>query len=307
MTADAQQRPGEVNILHRGVGAFILIVLVLILLKGLLREQRVPVTSVEDFAAAVALPVPDTGYQSTVQLGQTRRVINSIRVPVKIGGNLKQSDSTTVASKPANKRKPAAPATGKSPAKVVVAAKKTVKKRAKPIRKKAVAHAVTPPANKRKSRASNTKKSVKAVAKARVLSKKIPRPSITKPSTVKRNTATVKIAKARSSVRAGPATRVVARSNKNLRAMTKSRIPADWIVQIGLYSSDANARRVKADLRKLGYPVVSMPMKTGKGIVTRLWLGPYKKRSSAALVRKKIMVLARYKDSFIASNPLQRK
>ncbi len=307
MTADAQQQPGEVNILHRGVGAFILIVLVLILLKGLLREQRVPVISVQDFAADVALPVSDTTYPSTVQLGQTRRVINSIRVPVKIGGHLKKGDSALAMSRPANRHKPVAQVTGKSPEKVAVAAKKTVKKRAKPARKKALTHAVATPASTRKSRASKTKKSVKVGAKSRVQSKKIPRPSITKPSTVKRNSATVKIAKARSSVSAGPATRVVARSNKNPRAMVKSSIPADWIVQIGLYSSNANARRVKADLHKLGYPVVSMLMKTGKGMVTRLWLGPYKKRSSAALVRKKITVLARYKDSFIASNPLQRK
>ncbi|HED15063.1 MAG TPA: hypothetical protein ENI62_15690 [Gammaproteobacteria bacterium] len=82
---------------------------------------------------------------------------------------------------------------------------------------------------------------------------------------------------------------------------------AVWVVQIGLYSALANARKVVVDLRKRGYPVVSMLAKFGKRTVTRLWVGPYGMRSSAVRIRKKIIAIARYKHSFITLNPLSGK
>ncbi|HED12772.1 MAG TPA: hypothetical protein ENI62_03835 [Gammaproteobacteria bacterium] len=288
MTADAQQQTGEVNILHRGVGAFVLITLVLVLLKGLLREQRVPAASVKDFAAAVVLPIPDGDYRSTVQLDQSRQVLNSIRVPVKIGGNINQTDSKPVTTKPVARSKPLPG---------VVA--KTGKNKSG--------------ADKGRPRPNN-KTSVK-----------IPQRKVLSASTRKGLKTTVKLAKARSSRRFVPGKAVVPNpvSGKGTKKskLVKKKVPsrlvvkagkrvvkrAGWIVQIGLYSSSSNAKWVEKDLRRRGYPVASMPMKTGKGALTRLWIGPYQKRSTAARIKNKIIAISRYKHSFIASNPLLRK
>jgi len=286
MTARTPQPTVEVNILHRGVGAFILIGLILVLLKGLLREQQFPAASVADVASAVALPVPDSGYPSTIKLDRNRKVLNSIKVPVKIGSNSRQLNTVKRAS-PAAITKPKVSASVRVASSNTGAKAKRQKKSTKPRNKKPIALAAGA------KQASIKIKPGLSVAKLQTADKIVLRDA--------RKQQVSRVKKSRKKTRNPPL-------RSSLTKFSKSSVrQAGWIVQIGLYSARANALRVKADLRKRGFPVVSMPMKTGKGVVTRLWVGPYEKRSLATRVRKKMTAIARYKDSFVASNPLFRK
>ncbi len=343
MTENSQQQPGEVNILHRGVGAFVLIALVLVLLKGLLREQRVPAASVGDFAAAVALPAPGNGYRSTVQLDQSRKVLTSISVPVKIPSNRNEvttKTKITTSSKSAvkhNKKSAtrsrssvalgSSTVTGTAKSKISVDKKKIIKS-IKNKTKKAKANVNTKAKTKTKVKAKTRAKTKAKLAQVTTSKKLKAANTVSLKSTrLKSGTTKTSLKKhkpASAKVRLAATSKKTVKKKVTSRKITSKKIPhspvikkksniklrlkkGNWVVQIGLYSSRLNASRVRLDLKKRGYPVVSMPMKTGKGLVTRLWIGPYEKRSSAAGIKNKIITIARYKHSFIASNPLLRK
>lgn len=70
----------------------------------------------------------------------------------------------------------------------------------------------------------------------------------------------------------------------------KTAAPAtsSWMVQVGSYSKKANADNAAGKLRAKGYTVHTTPIKTSKGTVTRVWLGPFKDRKRADKIQASV-------------------
>jgi DedD protein len=62
-----------------------------------------------------------------------------------------------------------------------------------------------------------------------------------------------------------------------------------WVVQIGSFSSQANADRLVKKLRDAGYPAFVEPVKQGGEKVYRVRVGPELQRSDAQALRDKLM------------------
>jgi DedD protein len=61
-----------------------------------------------------------------------------------------------------------------------------------------------------------------------------------------------------------------------------------WAVQLGSFSSQENAERLAADLRKQGYAAFLSQLQTDSGSLHRVRIGPQKDRDSAASVATKL-------------------
>lgn len=61
-----------------------------------------------------------------------------------------------------------------------------------------------------------------------------------------------------------------------------------WAVQLGSFSSQENAERLAADLRKQGYAAFLSQLQTDSGALHRVRIGPQKDRDSAAAVASKL-------------------
>ncbi len=68
---------------------------------------------------------------------------------------------------------------------------------------------------------------------------------------------------------------------------TKS-IERGWIVRIGTFSEPENATRIMSSLKALGFEPSSERVKTGRGVFTRVWVGPYAQRVEAGRARSRI-------------------
>jgi DedD protein len=76
------------------------------------------------------------------------------------------------------------------------------------------------------------------------------------------------------------------------KAEVKAAAPASttgmWAVQLGSFSSQANAERLAADLRKNGYAAFLSQLNTASGSLHRVRVGPQKDRESAEAVAGKL-------------------
>ncbi len=61
-----------------------------------------------------------------------------------------------------------------------------------------------------------------------------------------------------------------------------------WIVRIGTFSQPENAARIMNSLKALGFKPSSERVKTSRGLLTRVWVGPYAQRVEAGRVRSRI-------------------
>ena len=61
-----------------------------------------------------------------------------------------------------------------------------------------------------------------------------------------------------------------------------------WILQVGVFSQSANANNKAADLKKKGFDAKTSAVKTSKGVVTKVWLGPFKDRKSAETMQDRL-------------------
>ena len=61
-----------------------------------------------------------------------------------------------------------------------------------------------------------------------------------------------------------------------------------WAVQLGSFSSQENAERLAADLRKEGYAAFLSQLQTGSGKLHRVRVGPQKDRASAESMASKL-------------------
>ena len=75
-----------------------------------------------------------------------------------------------------------------------------------------------------------------------------------------------------------------------------------WVVQLGSFSSEANAQALNKKLRDAGYPAFVEPMKEKNAIAYRVRVGPELKRSDAQLIRDKIKKLMKL-DGIVINYP----
>jgi DedD protein len=71
------------------------------------------------------------------------------------------------------------------------------------------------------------------------------------------------------------------------KTYTKS-IERGWIVRIGTFSKPENATRIMSALKTLGFKPSSERVKTSRGVLTRVWVGPYAQRVEAGRARTRI-------------------
>ena len=62
----------------------------------------------------------------------------------------------------------------------------------------------------------------------------------------------------------------------------------EWMLQVGVFSQSANANNKVAELKKKGFDAKSSTIKTSKGTVTKVWIGPFKDRSSAEKMQERL-------------------
>ena len=61
-----------------------------------------------------------------------------------------------------------------------------------------------------------------------------------------------------------------------------------WILQVGVFSKSSNAQNKVAELKKKGFDAQSATVKTSKGTATKVWIGPFKDRSSAEKMQQRL-------------------
>ena len=60
------------------------------------------------------------------------------------------------------------------------------------------------------------------------------------------------------------------------------------MLQVGVFSQSPNANNKVAELKKKGFDAKSSTIKTSKGTVTKVWIGPFKDRSSAEKMQERL-------------------
>ena len=76
-----------------------------------------------------------------------------------------------------------------------------------------------------------------------------------------------------------------------------------WAVRVGTYSKPANVDGVVARLAKNGFTAHKERVKTALGDATRVWLGPYAKKKTAAKVSERLLALVGEKGLVIKHAP----
>jgi len=61
-----------------------------------------------------------------------------------------------------------------------------------------------------------------------------------------------------------------------------------WVVRIGTFAKQDNVERVVKRLQQAGFEPSTTNVKTDRGSVTRVWIGPYTKRVEAARMRTRV-------------------
>ena len=75
-----------------------------------------------------------------------------------------------------------------------------------------------------------------------------------------------------------------------------------WVVRVGTFAKADNTERVVERLRQAGFDPSTTKVKTDKGSVTRIWIGPYAQRVEAARMRSRVKQVTGG-DAFIAAYP----
>lgn len=91
---------------------------------------------------------------------------------------------------------------------------------------------------------------------------------------------------------------------KKQPAIKKSKAVAvgGWIVQVGVYSQSANASKKVSELKKKGFTASSGEVKSPKGIVTKVWIGPFKDRKSAEKMQDRLLHKTRQRGIVVNNN-----
>lgn len=88
--------------------------------------------------------------------------------------------------------------------------------------------------------------------------------------------------------RAEPSSLPAESARKETAAAREQSSTGMWAVQLGSFSSDENAERLAADLRKQGYAAFLSKLQTGTGAMQRVRVGPQKDRAAAEAVASQL-------------------
>lgn len=61
-----------------------------------------------------------------------------------------------------------------------------------------------------------------------------------------------------------------------------------WVVRVGTFAKEDNVTRVVERLKQAGFDPSTTEVKTARGTVTRVWIGPYSQRVEAARMRNRV-------------------
>ncbi|NOZ10296.1 MAG: hypothetical protein GXP09_04530 [Gammaproteobacteria bacterium] len=86
-----------------------------------------------------------------------------------------------------------------------------------------------------------------------------------------------------------PKTIAVAKKPKPIVTPPSVATGGNWLVRIGTFSQKDNAKRIVTALKAKGFAPKTGTIKSAKGTATRVWVGPFKKRDKAVLVRRQIL------------------
>ena len=75
-----------------------------------------------------------------------------------------------------------------------------------------------------------------------------------------------------------------------------------WVIRVGTFSKKDNAKRVVKRLEQAGFKPSTSGVKTDKGTMTRVWIGPYAQRVDAARMRTRVQQVTGG-EGFIAAYP----
>ena len=82
----------------------------------------------------------------------------------------------------------------------------------------------------------------------------------------------------------------------------RANVEPGWGVRVGTFAKADNTKRVMERLRQAGFDPSTTKVKTDKGSVTRVWIGPYAQRVEAARMRNRVKQVTGG-DAFIAAYP----
>lgn len=112
------------------------------------------------------------------------------------------------------------------------------------------------------------------------------------PSTTVKKSSTAKVQPPTTSASQPPAkeTTTKASSSKSVtpQKTTSATTDGGWILQVGVFSQSENASKKVSELKKKGFDAKSGKVKTSKGTVTKVWLGPFEDRSSAEKMQERL-------------------
>lgn len=76
-----------------------------------------------------------------------------------------------------------------------------------------------------------------------------------------------------------------------------------WMLQVGVFSQSANADKKVAELKKKGFEAKAARVKGSKGVVTKVWIGPFSDRKSAEKMQERLQHKTRQRGIVVENKP----
>ena len=90
----------------------------------------------------------------------------------------------------------------------------------------------------------------------------------------------------------------------NVKNSSASTIPeSGWMLQVGVFSQSANADKKVAELKKKGFDAKASKVKGSKGVVTKVWIGPFSDRNSAEKMQERLQHKTRQRGIVVENKP----
>ena len=118
-----------------------------------------------------------------------------------------------------------------------------------------------------------------------------------KPKVAKSSGETTQVSKAQTPPKPEPK-----QESSSTVSATSSKDEPGWVVRVGTFAKADNAKRVIQRLQQAGFDPSSSDVKTDKGTMTRVWIGPYAQRVDAARMRTRVRQVTGG-EGFIAAYP----
>jgi len=112
--------------------------------------------------------------------------------------------------------------------------------------------------------------------------------TVSKSSAKKTPTAKKQSSSASSSKSSVKKTSAKSSTSTAVKKSSTAAVSSGWILQVGVFSQSANAKKKVSDLKKKGFNAKSGKVKTSKGMATKVWIGPFTDRKSAEKMQERL-------------------